>query len=75
MQGLFSVGDRRISEVLNEISKNEDWIKAADAAGINKDFYIFRQKDFGEILPWNFIDIGAGKDRLWAEYQKALSLS
>jgi radical SAM superfamily enzyme YgiQ (UPF0313 family) len=75
MQGLFSAGDRRVSRVLEEMSKNDDWMKAAEAAGINKDFYIFRKKEFNENLPWDFIDMGIRKDRLWAEYQKALSCS
>jgi radical SAM superfamily enzyme YgiQ (UPF0313 family) len=73
MQGLFSVGDRRVSGVFEEMLKTEDWGKAADKAGIDKYFYIFRKKEFGETLPWDFIDIGTGKDRLWAEYRKALS--
>ena len=66
MQGLFSMGDRRVSRVLEEMSKNQDWIKAAEAAGLNKDFYIFRKKEFNEILPWDFIDMGIAKDKLWA---------
>lgn len=73
MQGMFSVGDRRLSQVLEEIANSGDWMKATEVSGINKDFYIFRQKEFGEALPWDFIDIGTGKDRLWEEYQKALS--
>jgi radical SAM superfamily enzyme YgiQ (UPF0313 family) len=74
MQGLFSMGDRRVSRVLDEMSKHQDWIKATEAAGLNKDFYIFRKKEFSEILPWDFIDIGIGKDKLWNEYREALSL-
>jgi len=74
MQGLFSMGDRRVSRVLEEMLKNQDWIKSAETAGINKDSYIFRKKEFSEILPWDFIDMGIAKDKLWAEYQEALSL-
>ncbi|MEW6419171.1 MAG: radical SAM protein [Nitrospirota bacterium] len=74
MQGLFSMGDRRVSKVLDEMSKIQDWIKATETAGLNKDFYIFRKKEFNEILPWDFIDIGTTKEELWAEYQEALSL-
>jgi radical SAM family uncharacterized protein len=78
MQGLFSTGDRRVSKAIEkmvdtEASSGYDWIKAAEAAGLNKDFYIFRKKDFNEILPWDFIDMGISKDALWAEYQEALS--
>lgn len=78
MQGLFSMGDRRVSKALEKISSPEsssgqDWMKAVASAGLKRDFYIFREKDLGEILPWDFIDTGTSKDSLWAEYQKALS--
>ena len=73
MQGLFSLGDRRVAGVVLEILKGQDWIKATEASGIDRDFYISREKEFNEILPWDFIDMGIPKDRLWDEYQKALS--
>lgn len=73
MQGLFSLGDRRISKFLERISQFDDWMKAAEASGINMDFYIFRKKDVREILPWDFIDIGITKEKLWKEYQEAIS--
>jgi radical SAM family uncharacterized protein len=73
MQGLFSQGDRRASRVVAEMSNIQDWRKAVEITGIKEDFYIFRKKEFQEILPWDFIDVGIRKDRLWAEYQEALS--
>jgi radical SAM family uncharacterized protein len=73
MQGFFSQGDRRVSKALEEIMKFQDWRKAAEASGIKEDFYIFREKDSNEILPWDFIDVGIKKETLWAEYQEALS--
>ncbi len=73
MQGLFSMGDRRISGLIEGMTGTEDWSKAAAAAGINKDWYICRQKGFDETLPWDFIDMGVSKEQLWKEYQEALS--
>jgi radical SAM superfamily enzyme YgiQ (UPF0313 family) len=73
MQGLFSQGDRRISKAIEKMPAHNDWRKAAAAAGIKEEFYIFREKEFNEILPWDFIDIGIEKERLWAEYQEALT--
>lgn len=73
MQGLFSQGDRKASQVVVEMSDIQDWRKAIEITGIKEDFYIFRKKEFQEILPWDFIDVGINKDRLWAEYQEALS--
>jgi radical SAM superfamily enzyme YgiQ (UPF0313 family) len=75
MQGFFSQGDRRLSKVIEKIPECNDWRKAAAAAGIKEELYIFRKKEFNEILPWGFIDIGIEKEKLWAEYQKALESS
>jgi radical SAM family uncharacterized protein len=72
MQGFFAQGDRRVSKALEEILKFQDWRKAAEASGIKEDFYIFREKDSNEILPWDFIDVGIKKEKLWNEYQQAL---
>lgn len=72
MQGLFSRGDRRISGVLERMQGIEDWRKACAEAGIDPDFYLFQQRDFHDILPWDFIDNYIFKERLWAEYQKAM---
>ncbi|MCG2722627.1 MAG: radical SAM protein [Thermodesulfovibrionales bacterium] len=73
MQGLFALGDRRVSRAIEKMLTVRDWMKAAEAAGVNKDFFIFRQKGLSEIFPWDFIDSGADKEKLWEEYQEALS--
>jgi len=73
MQGLFSVGDRRVSKVLEIMTGTGAWTKAVDACGLKSEFYISRKKDFNETLPWDFIDMGIGKEVLWKEYQEALS--
>jgi radical SAM superfamily enzyme YgiQ (UPF0313 family) len=75
MQGLFCQGDRRVSEAIEKIPEYNDWRKAAEAAGVKEDFYIFRRKEFTEALPWDFIDVGIEKEKLWAEYQEALESS
>jgi len=72
MQGLFSMGDRRVSKVIETMSVISEWTKAVDASGLNSDFYISRKKDFNEILPWDFIDMGIEKEALWEEYREAL---
>lgn len=75
MQGYFSRGDRRVSKTLEEMLKIKDWRRAAEVAGVREDFYILGERVFDEILPWDFIDSGIQKDRLWAEYREALSNS
>ena len=73
MQGLFSMGDRRVSSVLESMLETSEWTKAVDMSGLNKDFYIFRKKDLNETLPWDFIDMGIEKEALWKEYQEAIN--
>jgi len=75
MQGLFSRGDRRVGKVLVEMTETDDWAKASVRAGVDPDFYILRPRSFDETLPWDFIDIGIPKERLWQDYLKALELS
>jgi radical SAM superfamily enzyme YgiQ (UPF0313 family) len=73
MQGFFSMGDRRVSKVLEVMLRVHDWKKACAESGIDPDFYAMRNKDFSEKLPWDFVDAGISKEQLWEEYQKALS--
>jgi radical SAM superfamily enzyme YgiQ (UPF0313 family) len=73
MQGLFSMGDRRVFNALKEMVKSDDYRSACVNAGVDLNFYIFRKKGIEEILPWDFIDSDASKEKLRAEYSKALS--
>lgn len=72
MQGLFARGDRRIIRVIEGVSNGKDWKKVCLETGIDIDYYIFRKRDLAETLPWDFIDCGVRKERLWKEYQIAL---
>lgn len=72
MQGLFSLGDRRIFPVIERMVEIDDWRTACAEAGIDPDFYVFRKKLFDETLPWDFIDIGVPKEKIWEEYGKAI---
>ncbi|GAB4405777.1 MAG: radical SAM protein [Thermodesulfovibrionales bacterium] len=72
MQGIFSLGDRRISVMLERMVNGADWQNGCKDAGIDYDFYLFRKKDLHDILPWDFIDNGISKEKLWAEYQEAV---
>jgi radical SAM superfamily enzyme YgiQ (UPF0313 family) len=73
MQGLFSMGDRRMVRVLKFIAETENWQKAAVAAGVNPDYYLFRKKNLDEILPWDFIESKVSKKVLWDEYVAAIN--
>jgi len=73
MQGLFSLGDRRVFHVLEKMTGADDYVRACREAGVDPSCYIFREKGRDEKLPWDFIDAGVKTDWLWAEYQKALA--
>ncbi|MEA1936237.1 MAG: TIGR03960 family B12-binding radical SAM protein [Thermodesulfobacteriota bacterium] len=74
IQTLLSLGDRSVGKVLLSVHKNKgNWSRALKEVNINPDFYVYRQKDTDEILPWDFIDHGISRKFLIREYQKALS--
>jgi len=50
----------------------ENWAQALKEVNINPDFYVYRQKQFDEVLPWDIIDLGVSKKALMSEYCKAL---
>ena len=72
IQALLSLGDRRISAILLAVHHNGgNWPQALKEVNINPDFYVYRQKDISEILPWDFIDHGVGREFLLEEYHRS----
>ena len=47
------------------------WTSAFEKCEVNGDFYAYRQKDYDEILPWDFIDVGVNKEYLIRENERA----
>jgi radical SAM superfamily enzyme YgiQ (UPF0313 family) len=75
MQGLFCLGDRQVAQALRVLARKGNWIEACREAGVEYGRYLYRPKDVAEPLPWDFIDAGVPKERLWNEYREALSMS
>jgi radical SAM superfamily enzyme YgiQ (UPF0313 family) len=74
VQTLLSRGDRRVGSLLvSAFEKNGDWTHTFRGTDINPDFFVYRERSFDEVLPWDIIDHGINKTKLWIEYQKALS--
>lgn len=73
MQGMLSMGDRRVAVALKAMLDEGDWMRAAKSAGVEPDFYTRREKGPDEILPWDFIDTGISKKKLWETYRKSIS--
>jgi len=73
IQALLSLGDRRVSAILKAAHKlNGNWKKAMQLSQINPDFFVYREKNLDELLPWDFIDHGIKKTHLTSEYRLAL---
>jgi radical SAM family uncharacterized protein len=73
LQTLLSRGDRRVGRLLLAAHRlGGNWPQVFREADLNPDFYVYRRRSFEELLPWDFIDHGIGKEFLWQEYQEAL---
>ncbi len=73
IQALLSLGDRRVSPILENAHKlNGNWKRAMRLSQINTDFFVCREKGLDEKLPWDFIDHGISKKHLKREYRLAL---
>ena len=73
VQALLSLGDRRISDILLSVHRLKgNWGKALKSVNVNPDFYVYREKDPNEFLPWEIIETGVPKAYLIREYRKAM---
>ncbi len=84
-EAVLARGDRRLADVLEAGCKRgiyldsweeffdlSVWEELMDQAGLSFDFYVYRERSFEEILPWDVIDIGVTKKFLRREWEKAL---
>ncbi|MBM7836141.1 TIGR03960 family B12-binding radical SAM protein [Clostridium sardiniense] len=84
MEAVFARGDRKLCDVLikafekgckfdgwSEYFNFYAWQEALEACGVDGDFYAYRERDYDEILPWDFIDIGVDRAYLVEENEKA----
>jgi radical SAM superfamily enzyme YgiQ (UPF0313 family) len=72
MQGLFALGNRSLGALIERIASGDPLALKDRAYEKALDFFVFRKKDISENLPWDFIDAGVLKEKLWQEYQKAI---
>ncbi|UCD84351.1 MAG: radical SAM protein [Deltaproteobacteria bacterium] len=71
LQVLLSRGDRRAGEILLAAHQH-GWRSALREAEPQPDFYVYRQIEHSEILPWDFIDHGIEKEYLSEEYRRGM---
>jgi hypothetical protein len=71
-QALLSLGDRRIAPAIELAEANGgQWRKAVADAGIDGDFYIYRDRSADAVLPWSIIDGGMKEPFFRAEFDKS----
>jgi radical SAM superfamily enzyme YgiQ (UPF0313 family) len=71
-QALLSLGDRRIAPAIELAEANGgQWRKAVADAGIDGDFYIYRDRTHDRVLPWSMIDGGMKEPFFRAEFEKS----
>jgi radical SAM superfamily enzyme YgiQ (UPF0313 family) len=72
-QALLSLGDRRVAPAIEAAERNgQNWRAAVAEAGVDGDFFIFRDRTRDAMLPWDIIDGGMKRAFFEAEYAKAL---
>ncbi|MGI6227368.1 MAG: B12-binding domain-containing radical SAM protein, partial [Peptococcales bacterium] len=85
VEAIFAKGDRRLGKALylawqkgckfdgwSQHFKFDTWMEAIKKAGLDPDWYAYRELDFDDVLPWEHIDMGVKKQYLQKEYEKAM---
>lgn len=72
-QGLLSLGDRRVADVIERAEANGgNWRAAVADAGLDADAYLYRNKEADAFLPWQIIDGGMKESFFRTELDKSL---
>jgi hypothetical protein len=72
-QGLLSLGDRRVADVIEGAQRNGgNWRAAVAASGIDADAYLYRDRRADAFLPWQIIDGGTKAAFFSSELEKSL---
>jgi radical SAM superfamily enzyme YgiQ (UPF0313 family) len=72
-QALLSLGDRRVAAAIEAAERNgQNWRAAVEEAGVDADFFIFRDRSADPLLPWDIIDGGLKAGFYRSEFEKAL---
>ena len=86
LEAVFARGDRRLGKALylawqrgakfdgwSEHFSYDRWLEALQDAGLNKEFYIGRERGANELFPWEHIQPAVARSFLRREYEKALA--
>ncbi len=84
MEAVFARGDRRTCDALirafekgakfdgwSEYFNMDIWKESMEECNLDPEFYVYRERTYDEVLPWDFIDIGVNRKYLERENEKA----
>jgi len=84
LEAVLARGDRRLAAVVQsawELGARFDawddqrdfgaWMRAFGKAGLDPDFYVYRERAADELFPWDVIDVGVSKRFLLREYERS----
>ena len=72
-QALLSLGDRRVAPAIEAAERNGgNWRAAVAEAGVDADFFVFRDRSNDAVLPWDIIDGGMKREFFRSEFDKAM---
>jgi hypothetical protein len=72
-QALLSLGDRRVAPAIEAAERNGgNWRAAVAEAGVDADFFVFRDRSHDSVLPWDIIDGGLKDGFFRSEADKAM---
>lgn len=84
LEAVLARGDRRLGEVIKRAWRGgarldsweehfswDLWEKCLDETGLEASFYADRRRDRDEVMPWDHLDVGVGREFLWLENLRA----
>jgi hypothetical protein len=72
-QGLLSLGDRRVADVIERAEQNgHNWRAAVAETGLDAGAYLYRDRSGDDFLPWQIIDGGMKTSFFRQELDKSL---
>lgn len=84
LEGLLARGDRKVADCIlkayekgcifdawSDFYDNTIWDEAIEETGMDMDFYISRERDLEEVLPWDMLDVGVSKEFYKREWLRA----
>ncbi len=84
LEAVLARGDRRLNDVVQrawELGARFDawddqrdfgaWMRAFAKAGLDPDFYAYRERSADERFPWEIVNTGVKKRFLWRDYERS----